>query len=319
MMARMHLTLQQLRLFEAVSRHRHFTRAAEELHLTQPAVSIQLRRLEENVGAKLFEHIGKRFFLTPAGHEMQAACNDILGRLQVLEQSLDSLDDTLKGPLRLSVVTSTKYFLPHLLGSFIVDHPAVLPRLIVTNRERVIERLVENLDDFVIMGQAPDDLAVEAHPFYENLIVVAAHTQHPLSAVRSIPPLQIARERWLVREAGSGTRSAFDRYLIENDLAITPYMELGSTEAIKQGVMAGLGVSVLPISSMQLELTNGCLAVLDVQGFPLCRRWNAVWLKGKTLSPVARAFVDFLLAGASSDRTSPLVGGRPSVSNAPGN
>lgn len=312
-MPRIHLTLQQLRLFEAVARHRHFTRAAEELHLTQPAVSIQLRRLEENVGAKLFEHIGKRFFLTPAGHEMHSACNDVLERLRALEQALDSLDDTLKGPLRLSVVTSTKYFIPHILGSFIADHQAVVPRLIVTNRERVIERLAENQDDFVIMGQAPDDLAVEARPFYENLLVVAAHPHHPRAAAQAITPTQIASERWLVREAGSGTRSAFDRYLIENDVAISPYMELGSTEAIKQAVMAGLGVSVLPLSSMQLELSNGCLAVLDVQGFPLCRRWNAVWLKGKTLPRVAQAFVEFLLDGASTKNAVPHTGDQPAA------
>lgn len=301
----MHLTLQQLRLFEAVARHGHFTRAAEELHLTQPAVSIQLRRLEENVGAKLFEHIGKRFFLTPAGHEMRSACADILSRLQTLEQSLDSLGDTMKGPLRLSVVTSTKYFLPHLLGMFIGEHEAVVPRLIVTNRERVIERLANNQDDFVIMGQVPFDLAVEARPFLENLLVVAAHPQHTRRSARVISATEIAGERWLVREAGSGTRSAFDRYLAEQNVTVSPYMELGSTEAIKQAVMAGLGISVLPLASMQLELASGCLAVLKVDGFPLCRRWNAVWLKGKTLPRVARSFIEFL--GSVSSAPMPVL------------
>ncbi|WP_051631248.1 LysR family transcriptional regulator [Afifella pfennigii] len=300
----MHLTLQQLRLFEAVARHGHFTRAAEELHLTQPAVSIQLRRLEDNVGAKLFEHIGKRFFLTAAGQEVRAASADILGRLQALERSLETLADTMAGPLRLSVVTSAKYFLPHLLGAFIADHPAVVPSLIVTNRERLLERLVANEDDFVIMGKVPDDLAVEVRPFLENLIVVAAHPRHPMAAGRGIAPAQIVKERWLVREAGSGTRSAFDRYLAEHGVSITPYMELGSTEAIKQAVMADLGVSVLPLASMRLELSSGRLALLDVEGFPLSRRWNAVWLKGKTLPRVAEAFVEFL-NGVSEAPASP--------------
>ncbi|CAH2602170.1 RuBisCO operon transcriptional regulator [Rhodovastum atsumiense] len=301
----MHLTLQQLRLFEAVARHRHFTRAAEELHLTQQAVSIQLRRLEENAGAKLFEHIGRRFFLTPAGHEMHAACADILARLQALEESLDALGDTMKGPLRLSVVTTAKYFIPHLLGAFIAGHQAVVPRLIVTNRARVVERLADNQDDFVIMGQVPTHLAIETCPFLENRLVVAAHPDHPLAGMPAIPPALIAGERWLVREAGSGTRTAFDQHMAGQGVAIAPYMELGSTEAIKQAVIAGLGLSVLPLASMELELSCGCLVVLDVDGFSLCRRWNAVWLKGKTLPRVARAFLGFLQGVAAGRSAGP--------------
>jgi DNA-binding transcriptional LysR family regulator len=288
-----------------VARHRHFTRAAAELHLTQPAVSIQLRRLEENAGVKLFEHIGKRFFLTPAGHEMHAACIDILGRLQALEESLDALGDTLKGPLRLSVVTSAKYFMPHLLGTFIAEHEAVAPRLIVTNRARVVERLTDNQDDFVIMGQVPDGLAIEARPFLENRLVVAAHPRHPLAGAAAIAPATIARQRWLVREIGSGTRTAFDRYMTGAGEAVRPYMELGSTEAIKHAVMAGLGLSVLPLASMELELSSGRLVILDVVGFPLCRRWNAVWLQGKTLPRVARAFLEFLGAVAAEQLAAP--------------
>ncbi|WP_173391145.1 LysR family transcriptional regulator [Pararhodospirillum photometricum] len=171
----MHLTLQQMRLFEAVARHRSFTRAAQELHLTQPAVSIQVKRLEENAGSILVEHMGKRLFLTPAGHAVYEACVDILGRLRLLDQALDDLRADVRGPLELSVVTSAKYIIPPLLGAFIADHPAVTPRLIVTNRARVIERLADNRDDFVIMGQIPPELEVEAHPFLDNLLMIVAH------------------------------------------------------------------------------------------------------------------------------------------------
>ncbi|MFC7335306.1 LysR family transcriptional regulator [Rhodocista pekingensis] len=290
----MHLTLQQLRLFEAVARHRSFTRAAEELHLTQPAVSIQIRRLEENAGAPLIEHLGKRFFLTPAGEAMYATACDVLTRLRSLDDELDELADTLRGPLRLAVATTAKYFTPHLLGRFVADHPAVVPRLVVTNRARLIQRLGENLDDFVIMGQVPDDLPLVAHPIIENRLVVVAHPQHACADRAGLLLPDLAGERWLMREPGSGTRTSFERELAGQGLSIEPYMELGSTEAIKQAVMAGLGLSVLPMHSIELELAAHRLVILDIAGFPLCRRWNAVHLQGKTLSRAARSFLQFL-------------------------
>lgn len=305
----MHLTLQQMKLFEAVARHHSFTRAAEELHLTQPAVSIQLKRLEENAGAPLFEHIGKRLFLTPSGREMYAACQDVLGRLRELDDALDEIRDTVKGPLQIAVVTSAKYFIPHLLGSFVAEHPDVVPRLTVTNRARVMERLSDNRDDFVIMGQVPAEMDLAVYPCMDNPLVIAANPHHPLAGAKAISLERLAAERFLVREPGSGTRIALERLFAENSLAIQPYMELGSTEAIKQAVMAGLGLSILPLTCMELELVTGRLVVLDVQGFPLLRRWNVAHLKGKTLSKVARTFLDCLLRsesqGAGPSATTP--------------
>jgi DNA-binding transcriptional LysR family regulator len=291
----MHLTLQQLRLFEAVSRHGSYTRAAEQLHLTQPAVSIQIKRLEEQVGLPLFEQVGKKIFTTAAGKAMYDASTDILGRVAELKDSVEALKGDIKGPLRLSVVTTTKYFMPHLLGQFLLEYPDVEPKLKFTNRARVVERLVNNEDDFVVMGKIPKDLKLETYPFLENILVPVAPPNHPMVNRKNIQPEELVKERFLEREPGSGTRLVLDQLLEEQGLHIEPYMELGSSEAIKQGVMAGLGVSVLSQHAVKLEQAAGKLVVLDVEGFPLKRRWYAVHLKGKKLSLVARTFLNYIL------------------------
>jgi LysR family transcriptional regulator, low CO2-responsive transcriptional regulator len=291
----MHLTLQQLRLFEAVARLRSFTRAAAELYLTQPAISIQIKRLEEGVGLPLLEQVGKRIFLTAAGEEMYGAAQEVLGRLKGLEGAMDDLHGKVKGPLRMAVATTAKYFMPHFLGAFLREHPEVEPSLKVTNRARVLERLAANLDDLTIMGRAPEGLEVEATAFLENPLLPVASPDHPLAGERNIPLERLAQERFLIREKGSGTRYALDRLLAERGLEIRPYMELGSGEAIKQGVMAGIGVSVLSMHSLRLEQAAGLLAVLDVEGFPLVRQWYCVYPKGKRLSNTARTFRDYLL------------------------
>ncbi len=292
----MHFTFQQLRIFESVARNLSFTRASRELFLTQPAVSIQIKRLEENVGHPLFEHVGKRLYLTTAGEEVYQASREILDRLAELEGALDDRHAKVRGPLRVSVVTTAKYFMPHLLGVFLREHPDVEPRLTVTNRAKVLERLRENADDLVIMGQVPDEMDLNASRFLNNNLVVVAHPRHPFrKQKRAIPLERMVEERFLVREEGSGTRSAVDRLFAEHGLRITPYMELGSGDAIKQGVMAGIGVSVLSTLSFPLEQHSGLLAVLNVEGFPLVRPWHCVYPKGKRLSNTAQTFLDFLL------------------------
>lgn len=294
----MHLTLQQLRLFEAVARHGSFTRAAQELFLTQPAVSIQVKRLEEGVGSPLFEHHGRRFQLTAVGKELYAAARDVLARLRMLEGTVQSMQDTVAGPLQLAAVTSAKYFVPHLLGAFLNRYPDAEPRLKVTNRENALARLAEGRDDLVFMGQVPDQLPVESIPFLSNVLVVVAHPDHPLVGAREVPLGRLAEERFLVREPGSGTRKAVDQVLAEQHITIAPYMELGSGEAIKQAVMAGLGVSVISLYNLRLELAAGQIAVLDVAGFPLQRRWYAVHSRERQLSLAASTFLEFILADA---------------------
>lgn len=291
----MHLTLQQLRLFESVARNGSFTRAAEEMFLTQPAVSIQVKRLEEQVGLPLFEQVGKKIFMTAAGRELYGASRDILGRVSELKGAIEDLKGVVKGRLQLAVVTTTKYFMPHLIGAFLQRYPEVEPRLSFTNRATVVQRLMNNEDDFVVMGQIPEGNEMDAFPFLENVLVVVAPPNHPLAGQKDIPLQQLQKERFLSREAGSGTRLLFERELDKQGITIEPYMELGSSEAIKQGVMAGLGLSVLSLHSLTLERKAGALVVLDVQGFPLRRRWYAVHVKGKRLSLVARTFLDFIL------------------------
>jgi len=291
----MHLTLQQLKLFEAVSRLGSYTRAAEELFLSQPAVSIQVKRLEEQAGLPLLEKIGKKIFPTAAGKTMYEASLDILNRVKDLSNSIEELEGTVKGPLQLSVVTTAKYFLPNLLGTFLQRYPDVIPKLKFTNRARVMERLMNNDDDFVIMGQVPKDENLEARPFLNNILGVIAPADHPLTNKKNISVEELVNYRFLNREIGSGTRYVFDQLLEKRGVQIEPYMELGSSEALKQAVMAGLGITVLSLHSVQLELEVKKLAVLDVKGFPLKRRWYAVHLKGRKLSLVARTFLDFIL------------------------
>jgi len=291
----MHLTLQQLKLFESVSRLGSYTRAAEEMFLTQPAVSIQIKRLEEQVGMALFEKVGKKIFPTPAGKAMYAASLDILRRVDDLKNTIEELKGVVKGPLQLSVVTTAKYFLPNLLGVFLQQYPEVEPKLKFTNRARVIERLMNNDDDFVVMGQIPQDDNLEARPFLTNILGIVAPANHPLANKKNISLKEIASQRFLIREAGSGTRYVFDQLMKDHEIKIEPYMELGSSEALKQAVMAGLGIAVLSLHSVQLERSVNKLIVLDVEGFPIKRRWYAVHLKGRKLSLVARTFLDFIL------------------------
>ncbi len=292
----MHLTLQQLRLFEAVVRNGSFTRTAEEMHLTQPAVSIQIKRLEEQLGLPLLEQVGKQIFPTTAGKVVYEAAGDTLGRLARLKSEIEALKGEISGPLQLSVVTTGKYFMPHLLGHFLQQHPTVEPRLKFTNRARVMERLMGNEDDFVVMGQIPEDTdRLVSYPFLENILGFIAPPDHPLASRKNLPLEEVIQERFIGREAGSGTRMAFHRLLEQKGLRVEPYMELGSSEAIKQAVLAGLGIAVISLHSLRLELNAGKLVVLDVQGFPIKRRWYAVHQKGKRLSLVAQTFLDFIL------------------------
>jgi len=296
----MHLTLQQLKLFEAVARLGSYTRAAEELCLSQPAVSIQVKRLEEQAGLPLLEKIGKKILPTAAGKAVYSASLDILKRVDDLKNSIEELEGTVKGTLQLSVVSTAKYFLPNLLGVFLQKYPDVTPKLKFTNRARVMERLMNNEDDFVIMGQTPEDENLEAHPFLNNILGIIAPPDHPLANKKDIAVEELVHHRFLNREIGSGTRYVFDKLLERRGVQIEPYMELGSSEALKQAVMAGLGITVLSLHSVQLELELNKLTVLDVEGFPLKRRWYAVHLKGQKLSLVARTFLDYILEESHS-------------------
>ncbi|MEK7991533.1 MAG: LysR substrate-binding domain-containing protein [Thiotrichaceae bacterium] len=290
----MYMTLRQLTLFEAVARHLSFTRAAAEMCLTQPAVSTQIKQLESHVGTSLFEQIGKKIYLTQAGKELYKACHDIFDRIEMLEMTLNELQGTVKGTLKISVVTTATYFIPHILSAFLKRYPEVNIRLNVTNRTQILQRLSDNEDDLVIMGQVPEQLNVKIHQFLDNPLVVLAKPTHPLASEKNIPLEKLANEIFLVREHGSGTRLAMNRCFNEHNLTLKTGMELGSSEAIKQGVIAGLGLSVLSRHTLSLELSAKMITILDVKNFPLMRHWYAVHLTEKKLSLVARTFLDFL-------------------------
>lgn len=287
-------TLQQLRLFEAVARYGSYTRAAEAIHLTQPAISIQIKRLEEGLGVSLFEQMGKKIYLTAAGKELYATCQDVFERLGAFEGKLDELRGEVAGQLNLAAVTTAKYFLPHYLGAFLRRYPKVIPQLKASNRARIVERMEANEDDIYIMATLPESVDIEVHPFLKDELVMFAYPEHPLVGEKRIPLEQLLRERIISREPGSGIRMTFERLLTERELKIDPYMELGSGEAIKQAVMSGIGIGILSTFSLKLELETKRLVLLDVEGLPIKRNWYAVHRRGKHLTPAALKFIEFL-------------------------
>jgi DNA-binding transcriptional LysR family regulator len=286
--------LRQLEVFEAIARLGSFTRAAEELFLTQPTVSMQIKKLSDAVGLPLFEQVGKKVFLTDAGHALHKTCREIFKHFSHFEMAVADLKGLKQGTLRLAVVTTAKYFAPRLLGPFCQQYPGIEVSLKVSNRERILERLAENQDDLYILGQPPEELDAVAEPFLDNLLVVLAPANHPLAGVKKIPLARLAEEPFLLREPGSGTRKALERLLADQGLTIKVRMELGSNEAIKQAIVGGLGVSVLSRQTLTLDAPLKQLAILDVEGFPIERQWYAAYPAGKQLSIVARAFLDYL-------------------------
>ncbi|MDM8564513.1 LysR substrate-binding domain-containing protein [Candidatus Halobeggiatoa sp. HSG11] len=296
----MNMTLRQLTLFQAVAQHLSFTRAAIELSLTQPAVSIQIKQLEGHIGMPLFEQIGKRIFLTEAGHKLYAACEDIFERLGLLETSLNELQGSIKGQLKISVVTTATYFIPKIFQAFSRIYPEVNLRLEVHNRVKILERLTNNKDDLVVMGQAPEHLNVTAHSFLSNPLIVIASSQHQLANQSNISLSRLLQENILMREVGSGTRLAIEKNFATNNVEMLTKVELGSTEAIKQGVLANMGISMLSKHAVSLELSTKKMSVLDVETFPLKKNWYVTHLTEKKLSLVAKTFLDFLLTNAQN-------------------
>lgn len=291
----MHLTLRQLKVFEAVARHLNYTRAAEELFLTQPAVSMQVKQLEEHLGVALFEQLGKRIHLTGGGQEVLGYARAITQQLDELEAVLNRMKGLSGGRLRISVATTANYFIPTLLGTFSRRYPEVTVSLDVTNRETLLEQLTENTVDLVIMGQPPVELDAEAQVFMENPLVIVAPPDHPLVSQKKIALTRLQEEIFLVRESGSGTRIAMERFFNERGMRLKTGMEVGSNEAIKQSVQARLGLGLLSRATVEQELTLKRLAVLDVAEFPIMRHWYIVHRRGKRLSAPAEAFKQFVL------------------------
>jgi DNA-binding transcriptional LysR family regulator len=294
----LHLTLRQLKVFESVARNLNYSRAADELHLTQPAVSMQIKQLEDNINLPLFEQLGKRIFLTDAGRELYQYSRAISQQLADMEVALDELKGTERGKLNISVVTTANYFAPHLLAKFCQRYNGVTVSLNVSNRETVLKQLADNLIDLAIMGQPPEDRDIDSESFMENPLVVVAPPTHPLCQECKIPVKRLEKEIFLVRESGSGTRSAMERFFNEHKIKINKGMETDTTEAIKQAVQAGMGLGIMSQHTAELELETNRLKILDVQDFPIIRYWHVVNRKNKRLSNIARAFREFLLTEA---------------------
>jgi DNA-binding transcriptional LysR family regulator len=297
----MNITLRQLKVFEAVARHLNYTRAAEELFLSQPAVSMQIKQLEDSLGQPLFEKMGKKVYLTDAGREVYRYSQAITSQLNELQTVMEEMKGLHHGRLTLTVASTANYFVPTLLGVFNERHKGVTVDIDVTNRENLLRALTANITDFAIMGQPPEGLELEAHPFMENPLVVLASPDHPLAGQRHIPLEKLAEETFIMRERGSGTRAARERFFAERGgIHFRKTMEMNSNEAIKQAVQAGLGLGVLSIHTLEVELMLKRLVVLDVEGFPIMRHWYIVHRKGKRFSAIAQAFKDFVLTESKS-------------------
>jgi DNA-binding transcriptional LysR family regulator len=288
-------TLHQLAVFEAVARHGSFTRAAEELYITQPTVSSQIKQLTQAAGLPLFEQIGKRLYLTETGKELLTTCQDIFHRLENFEMKVADLKGTKQGRLSLAVITTAKYFAPRLLGSFCEKYPGIDVSLTVTNHQEIVKRMIENQDDLYILSQPPEDLDISSQPFLDNPLVVLAPKTHHLVGRKNIPIKALNDQPFIMREPGSGTRVAVQNLFAKNKVSVKVRLELGSNEAIKHAIAGGLGISVLSQHCLTTETNNSELAILDIQNFPIMRRWYVTYLSGKQLSIIAQTFLEFLL------------------------
>jgi len=290
-----HVTLRQLRVFLAAARYMNFSRAAEELHLTQPAVSTQIKELAAGVGLPLFERIGRRSYLTPAGVELEQCAKAVLHRLRETEDTLAQLKGITGGQLNVAVISAGDYFFPRVLAAFGASHPGITFNLTVHNREGLLHQLADNLTDLAIMVRPPRDMDIVALPFAPHPYVVVAAPDHPLAGARQIPRAALNRERFVQREHGSDTwnsmREVFGRQFPRLNIA----MQIQSTETIKQAVVAGMGIAFLSAHTISLDLRAGNLVVLDVQDFPAMLSWYLVHNRTKRLPPVAAAFKEFLL------------------------
>ncbi|MBI3903896.1 MAG: LysR family transcriptional regulator [Nitrosomonadales bacterium] len=295
----LHLTLRQLQVFEMTARHLSHTVAAKELYLSQPAVSMQLKQLEQNIGLPLFEQVGKQLHLTAAGRELLHYSRSILQQVQEMDAVFAEMKGLERGQLNIAVVSTANYFMPQLLAKFIRLHPRINVSLSVANRDTVIRQLADNTADLAIMGQPPEGAEMVSQAFMENPLVVIAAPDHPLAKQKKIQPRQLAKETFLLREQGSGTRGVVERFFASHRLPLPAHMEMDTNEAIKQSVSAHIGIGIISRHGIELELETHRLCILAVDGFPIVRNWHIVQRKNQRLSIAAHAFHLFLLEAAA--------------------
>ncbi|MCK4866220.1 MAG: LysR family transcriptional regulator [Gammaproteobacteria bacterium] len=292
----MNITFRQLEVFEVVARLLSYTRASKELHLSQPAVSMQIKQLEENVGLPLFEQVGRKTYLTEAGREMYHYCRTIAQQLEEADEVFEQLKGLKSGRLEITVATTANAFATRMLSMFNKKYEGSTMSLDVTNREHLLRQLANNEKDIAIMGRPPEDADLVTEVFADNPLVVVAAPDHPLVAMQPIPLHMLQDQTFVVREKGSGTRTAMQRFFEEHNLSITSSMEMNENEAIKQAVQAGMGLGIVSIHTIELELETKRLVILEVEDFPIMRHWYLVHRKEKRLSPITQAFKDFVLS-----------------------
>ena len=288
-----HGTLPQLSVFEAVARLGNFTRAAEELYMAQPTVSVQIKKLTETVGLPLFEQVGNQVHVTESGRELQSACREIFQALAKVEDRFSSIRGLESGRLQIAVSTTGKYFAPRMLAAFVQQHPGIDVSLQIHNRQTLLERIANNIDDLYLFADPPGNVEVVAQRILPNPMVVFARSDHALAKQKHIPFERLAQEPFLTRELGSGTRTAAEGIFARHGLKPHVKMELSTNEAIKEAILAGLGVSIMSRYTLGLEGEQDQLVILDVEDFPLERHWYFVYPIGKQLPVAAQAFMDF--------------------------
>jgi DNA-binding transcriptional LysR family regulator len=292
----MNVTLRQLQVFTEVARRLSFVRAAEALHLSPPAVTMQVKDLEAAVGLTLFEREGRRVSLTTGGEYLLVYARRVLSALKDAEDAMARLKHVEVGRLDIGLVSTAKYFVPHLLARFREEHPGIELRLQVSaNREQLLNLLRGNEIDLAVMGRPPRDIASRAEPFAAHPQVFVAPPGHPLTRVGSVAPSELDGAPFIAREPGSGTRKHMEDFFEARHITPRLAMEMPSNESIKQAVMAGMGLSFLSLHTIGLEVRSGLLAIVPVEGTPILRTWNVVHLAGKTLSPAAEALRYFIL------------------------
>ena len=291
----MHTTFRQLQLFLALAETGSITAAARACHVTQPTVSMQLKDLADSVGLPLYHQLGKRLQLTEAGEALVVAAQNMSDEWAAFEQKINGLKGLTQGRLRISVVSTAKYFVPGILGTFCARYPDVDIALELLNRDGVLARLRDHRDDLYIMSMPPRDMDLEQEIFLPNPLVVIASKTNALTRRKSIPLATLAKERFILRELGSSTRMACDAHFDSLGFKPNVRLELGSNEAIKESVAGGLGVGVVSRHALHGHQKENGVSVIDVQGFPLPSAWHIVYPAGKKLSPLALAFKQHVL------------------------
>ena len=294
----MNLTFRQLKVFEAVARLLNYTRAAKELHLSQPAVSMQIKQLEEQTDTPLIEKLGKKLYLTEVGHEMYDYARSTMQQSLDLEETIAQMKTLQQGHLKLAVASTANHFVIRLLARFARVHPKIRISLDVTNRSSLLELLDRNECDLVIMGRPPANHKLTSSPFLENPLVVVAHPGHKMVGKKQISLKELSNHEFVTREIGSGTRSAVERFFSDHKLEFKTKMDMSNNRAIKHAAEEDLGLAIVSLHTLELELKAKTLNIINVEDFPIYRHWYIVQREGKRLSPIATVFKDYAMQEA---------------------